>query len=204
MSIDLRDPAVGELIRLATVSQEHEFWPEEVVREARTTLLSRYGHVPTLQDLCTHYPPDLVFGYARVLIDRRVADMREVMERMGHDSPCHLCRAQRASQDPTYTFGLARVIEKKTNWGGALGMLALNVVTMPLGIGVAARPGSSTTANIARCRLVMCANCGAQRRGFFGGSRISEHDCRYHPSWSRLWAAGFTTFLDAEQLSNYH
>jgi hypothetical protein len=94
-------------------------------------------------------------------------------------------------------------IEEKTEWGGALATLALNALTLPLGIAVGARPGKSTTAQVARCCLVLCQACGRRHRGFFSGLKLSEVDCARHPSWGRLQNEGFDRFLDHAALDRF-
>lgn len=197
------DASVVELIRLATIVREHRLWPDSVVSKARSEMIAGCGRVLTLEDICMKYDPEAVFRAATSVIKDRTAQIEEANERMGHGSPCHACRAPRKRDDPEYEFGLAQILDKKTNWGGALAMLAVNVVTVPLGVAVGARPGSTTSARIARCRLVLCSRCGEERRGFFGGLKVSEADCRRHPSWTRLHSQGFTTFLDHERLARF-
>jgi hypothetical protein len=191
------------LIRLATIVREERFWPDSVVAKARERMMIAIGRVVTLEDICMKYDPEAVFRTAASVVEERVAVIQEENERMGYGSPCHACRSPRNRDDPAYEFGLAQIVDQKTNWGGALATLALNVVTVPLGFAVGARPGSTTRARIARCRLVLCGRCGASRRGVFGGFKVSEQDCRLHPSWSRLYGQGFTTFLDRERLSRF-
>jgi hypothetical protein len=197
------DPALVELVRLVVMSSFDDLWSERDMGAARQALHQRYGRVPDLAAVAERFGTEAVKAIAREWVAERVAFLREAMERMGTDSPCHLCARPRRDEDPHYEFGLARNVQTKTHWGGALGALALNVVTLPLGVAVAGRPGSTTTANIARCRLVLCQACALERRGFFGGIRPSQTDCERHPSWGRLQAEGFTRFLDKEALAQF-
>lgn len=199
------DPAaVIELIEFATIVREHDLWPDELVDRVRNLLLQSYGHLPTLVELANRFGADTVREVAHRTINDRIAVLKEAQERMGHGSPCHLCGGTRSDADPTYSFALAQIIEKKTNWGGALATLAFNVATIPLGFAVGARPGSSTKARLVRCRLVLCATCGGRLKGFFGGLKISQQECQRHPSWARLVREGFDTFLNHEELARYH
>jgi hypothetical protein len=129
---------------------------------------------------------DVVQAVVSRTIANRVEEIKEAMERSGHGRPGHLCASPRGDDDPSYEFGLARILEEKTEWGGAAAALALNLLTLPLGFALGARPGSSTRANVARCRLVLCQACARSHRGFFGGLRIAEADCANHPSWRLL------------------
>lgn len=200
---DSFDPATAELIEFTTIAQESRYWDDSSVDQARAKLSSRYGRVPRLEDLAEHFDPAVVYGFAREVVERRHRELIEAGERMGWDVSCHLCSDPNVKASSKYLFGLAKMIEKKTHWGGALAVLALNVVTLPLGVAVGGRPGTSARAHIARCQLVMCDRCSSQRQGFWGGLSVGEHDCKRHPSWGRLTTAGFTTFLNTESLNKY-
>ena len=78
------------------------------------------------------------------------------------------------------TFGLAKM---STQWAGTVATLALNVVAVP------------------------CATCGNRRKGGFWNNHdltVSQRDCAKHPSWNRLQAAGYTTFLGDRRLQQFH
>lgn len=197
------DPDVLRLIRYVTIARKSDFWSDEVVESARQTLVAEYGRVPAFEDLAARFGEDLVVKVVRDMVKSRLAQLRQWQEQMGEDSPCHICECERGAGDPHYDFGLAANVKTKRNWAGAVGVLALNALTLPLGVAVGARPGTTTTANIARCRLVLCARCARDREGFWGGLKVSEEDCQQHPSWSRLVAEGYTRFLNQETLAQY-
>lgn len=197
------DPALVELVRLVVMSCFDDLCSQREMAADRHALVEKYGRVPDLHALGERFGEESVKRIAREWVTARIEFLREFMERIGTDSPCHLCGQPRRNEDPEYEFGLARNVQTQTHWGGALGALALNVVTLPLGFAVAGRPGSTTTANIAQCCLVLCARCGAMRRGFFGGLKVTRQACERHPSWSRLQAEGFTRYLDKDQLAEF-
>jgi hypothetical protein len=197
------EPEVIKLIRLVTICSYEDNWPDATVAQVRKQLQQQYGRVPSLDALAARFGEETVIQEARAFLKERTSEIRETCERLGIGSPCHLCQAQRDDKAPHYEFGLACAVTKKTNWGGWAATLALNVVTVPFGAVVTALPGSTTQARIARCRLVFCERCAAQRRGFFGGLRATHDDCRRHPSWQRLHQEGFTRWLDREELAKF-
>ncbi|MEZ4360666.1 MAG: hypothetical protein R3B48_10815 [Kofleriaceae bacterium] len=197
------DPMYVRAIECATMVQESQLWPDEQVDTARRRLMRGWGHIPTLEQLAERFDdPELVRTVATQVVSARLAEIREVAERLGHGSPCHLCGAPRGPHDPFYDFGLAEIIEDRTEWGRAGATFALNLLTLPLGFAVGATPGRRTQAKVARCTLVMCEVCGRQLGGFLG-SRITQEHCSRHPSWNRLVSAGFNTFLAREDLAKY-
>jgi hypothetical protein len=197
---------VAELVQLATIVEEHTLWPRSLVSDARERLVQMCGHVPSLEQLAERASAEQVYGLAARVIEERDRVQHEIDEELGEGHPCHLCGTPRDHNDLDYLFGLAMMISHKTHWAGAAGTLALNVVTIPLGAFVAALPGSSSRAYIKRCRLVMCASCGNKRKGGFWNNhelKVSHGDCARHPSWKRLQAAGYTTFLDHRRLQQF-
>lgn len=198
------DRQTFEAIRCATVVRENRLWPDKEVANARHILQVQFRSEPTLEQLAEKYGAEAVAAVAQHVIRSRIAEVQQVTERLGDGSPCHLCGSPRTPMDPSYEFGLARIVEEKTEWGAAGAALALNLLTLPLGVAVGARPGKSTRANIARCRLVMCASCGKKKTGWFSGLRLGESDCSRHPSWKRLKDEGFDRFLDDRELAKFH
>jgi hypothetical protein len=190
-------------IRCATLIQEQRLWPDSEIADARHMLNVQFRREPTLEDLATSYGAEVVNAVAKHVITSRLAEVAQMAERMGHGSPCHLCGSPRTDTDPYYEFGLARILEEKTEWGTAGAALAMNLLTLPFGIAVGAGPGKSTRANIARCRLVLCHTCCKSRERFFSGLKISESDCAKHPSWNRLHNEGFDRFLDDRKLAQF-
>lgn len=197
-------PELAELIRLVTIASRDDIWSDSDVADAKARLVRQYGRVPSLDDLASRFGEDVVIEVAKSAIEARHALLLEASERFGIGAKCHLCQRSRNDGDPTYEFGLARILDHKKNWAGAAGMLALNIVTMPLGVAVGPRRiGSTTTAQISRCKLVSCRACSDARRGFFGGIKFTHADCRKHPSYDRLVREGFDTFLSNEELAGY-
>lgn len=191
-------------IRWATMVHEPRLWPDSEIDEAKRGLTKQFTKVPTLDELAEKLGAAVVPAVVRHVLESRVGEIREVAERRGHGAPCHLCAAPRDDdRDPSFEFGLAKILEEKTEWGTAGAALALNILTLPLGFAVGARPGKSTRAQIARCRLVLCAACGKKHTGFFGGLKIREHHCSQHPSWARLQQDGFDRYLDTDELAKY-
>lgn len=203
----MTEPEIVHLVQLATVVEESTLWPPPVVTSARQQLVQLCGHVPSLEQLGERFTAETVYSIAARMIEQRDVVQRETDEELGEHSPCHLCGAPRDHNDLDYLFGLAQVASSKMHWGASVASLAANALTLPLGVFVAAAPGSSTRAYIKRCRLVMCGLCGNARKGSFWNNhelRVSPKDCRKHPSWNRLQAAGYTTFLDHRRLQQFH
>lgn len=197
-----------QLVQLATIVEEHTLWPPAAVSEARERLTNLCGHVPSLEQLAEKTSADQVYGIAARVIEARDREKREMDEEMAVEcQKCHLCGGWRDHNDLDYLFGLARMVSSTTNWAGAAGALALNLLTAPLGVIVGALPGTSSRAYIKRVRLVMCATCGNRRKGSFWNNhelKVSQQDCRKHPSWARLETAGYSTFLDQQRLQQFH
>lgn len=196
------DPKLVELIQLVTALVKPDLWPNAFIADIRKRLSTQYGRVPTLDDLAGRFGEDVVHRIAREFIQERVTSLEHAYEQSGKGSPCHLCQRDRTDADPSYDFGLARDVEKKFNWG-AVGILAANVVTMPLGIAVRPSQLSRTSARIARCCLVLCQGCAHSRKGFFGSLKVTMEDCKKHPSWHRLVKSGYLTFYDREKLAEF-
>jgi hypothetical protein len=196
--------ALVEVIRFVTKIAKPDHWPGSEVGEAHTWLTNVYGQVPTLEDLAEQFGEETVIGIANKALAERTAAVEDATERLGIGSNCHLCGATRAEQDPFYDFGLAHILSKKRDWASAAGTLAFNIVTVPLGVVVAPRGiSSSTTAKVARCRLVLCKGCGREHSSWLGTLKIAENDCSKHPSWARLVTSGYSKFLDSEELAKY-
>lgn len=192
------DPDVTYLIQLVTVLTKPDYWPEEMVRDASRELMQRYRRIPTLDDLAATFGRDPVLSVASDMIATRAAELADAAERMGIGSQCHLCGGPPSTH---YDFALGTIVKK--HWGSAIGMLALNVLTVPLA-GVAVGPrGVGSTARLARCRLILCSSCADARRGFFGGLKMTQAECSRHPSWNRLVRAGYDRFFNAELLAQY-
>lgn len=194
---------VVRFIRLVAVCTFEDHWPKGTVAQVRGYLHQQYGCVPPLGFLAVRYGEGLVRNEVSALLNERAAEEEEASERLGVGSACHLCQSERSDKSPHYEFGLASSIKEETHWMPWLAMLASNIITIPLGFGVSGRPGSTTEARIARCRLVFCDGCAAERRGFFGGIRITNADCRRHPSWNRLHSSGYTRWLDQQELAKF-
>lgn len=198
------DRQTFEAIRCATMIRESQLWSARELDDARHILQVQFRREPTLEELAAKYGAEVTAAVVQHVLRSRVAEVKLVAERLGDGSPCHLCGSPRTPLDPSYEFALARVLEEKTEWGTAGAALALNLLTLPFGVAVGARPGKSTRANIARCRLVLCAACGKRKTGWFSGLRLDESDCSRHPSWNRLKAEGFDRFLDDRELARFH
>jgi len=196
------DPMHVRAIELATVVREARLFPDEQVREAQRKLQRGWGYIPTLEQLAEICGVELVQEVANRVLGVRVAELRERMERAGHGSPCHLCGGPRQENDPSYAFGLAKILGQQTEWGGTVASLALNLFTLPLGFAVGATPGQSTQAQISHCTLVMCGGCAQRKSTRFSGLKLTRDDCARHPSWNRLVKDGFDRFLSAEELAN--
>lgn len=193
------DPAIQELIGMVTIVSYPDIWEPSVVDSARRALQKQYGRLPTLPDLAVRFGRPAVEEIARSILEFRERELKDAAERMGNAELCHLCGAGRRSDDKFYEFALAKDVKK--HWGGAIAKLALNVVTVPLGVVIAARP--TETATLARCRLMLCGRCTEARRGLLGGLRVTREDCRKHPAWDRLLGQGFDRFVDAENLTRF-
>jgi hypothetical protein len=201
------DERMAMIIQLATTVEEHAVFTCDQVAEARHRLENLYGSVPTLEQLAQRTSSELVYGIAARVVDERERVQRETSEELGETNACHLCGGYRDHNDLDYMFGLAKMISKQTHVAGAAGVLALNVLTVPLGVFVTAMPGTSSRAYIKRCRLVMCGVCGNKRRGGFWNDhemKVTQADCAKHPSWARLQADGYTTYLDRRKLAQFH
>jgi hypothetical protein len=199
------DPKVQELIALVTVASFPKMWPDATVHQAGQMLMKAYGRLPSLDDLAARFGSDAVTRAAKGFLEGRKLEIEELAEQIGIGSPCHLCAAQLPDGSARHEveFALARDMKKKTNWGGFIGTLALNAVTLPLGLTVIARPGSTKTATLARCRFVLCGSCAERKKGFFGQLDVSERECAGHPSWTRLHSEGFTKFIPSKELKNW-
>lgn len=191
------DDRLVHLVHFATIVEEHTLWHRTVVDDARQRLIGLCGHVPTLEQLAAYGSAEQVYGMAARVIEDRDRVQRELDEELAENSPCHLCGAWRDHNDLDCMFGLAF---SRSNTAGNMAALALNVLTLPLGVFVL--PGSSAS-YVKQLRLVMCATCGNRRKGGFWNNhelKVSRQDCSKHPSWARLNAAGFTTFVDPVRL----
>jgi hypothetical protein len=197
------DPKTFHMIECATIIRHGELWPDPKIAAARSDLRGKFRREPTLEELAETYDAAIVAAVSNHVIVERVKEVQQAMVRMGHGAPCHLCATPRGDGAPYFEFGLAKILENKTEWGDFGATMALNLLTIPLGFGVGARPGRSTTAQIVRCRLALCEACVKKRTGFFGGLKISEVDCAKHPSWVELHSEGFTKYLDPEELAKY-
>ncbi|MCC6652395.1 MAG: J domain-containing protein [Candidatus Eisenbacteria bacterium] len=196
-------PEVRRIVFLVAVSEFSKLWPDDLVKGARELLVRELGRVPTLEDLAPRLGEAFVANLAESFVRDRQAELRGIAEQLGLGSPCHLCGGERDESDPYVEFGMARNVQSKTEWAPVIGMLALNVVALPLGFVVGAGPGSSTTAEIARCRLVVCSSCAEERKGLWGGIKVDFTDFKKHPSFGRLYAAGHTQVLSAEKLREF-
>ena len=175
-------------------------YPDADVARARTVLTKEIGRVPVLADLAQRYGAESTNAIAHEILSTRKAEIDDLVERMGHGSPCHLCKGPRKDNDPFYEFSLAKDIKKK--WGGALAMLAVNVVTVPLGVVVGPR-GPGLQATLARCRLVMCSSCANRHKNFFGVVHVTQAECSRHPAWNRLIDAGYNRYFDRVKTSQF-
>jgi hypothetical protein len=199
------DPDVALLVKLIVVAHDSgKLWSDSQITEARQKLTAAYGEVPSPEAIAARYGPDIA-ELARIILDDRINELEEFCARMGIGSPCHLCGGTRDAQDFDYEFGLAANVKTKRTWGAALVTLALNIVTVPLGAAVWAGPGKRTTANIARCRLVLCNACARMRGATKRGSAVAAtlDDCIRHPCFQKLYKSGYDTFLPEAELSQY-
>jgi len=194
------NPSVRELVKLVVTVEFSQMYSQAEVENARKLLVKNYGRVPTLDELGLKIGTDSITALAKEELSRRKIEIEDVMERMGIGSRCHLCGGERADEDPHYEFSLAKNLKKK--WGGTLAKLAINVVTVPLGVVVAPR-GPGLSADLARCRLVMCSSCGEQHKGVFGAINATKGECEKHPSWNRLVAAGFDRYFDKVETAKF-
>jgi hypothetical protein len=207
MNAPLSEEQLVEIVQLATIVEEHTLWPRTLVDDARWRLAEMCGQVPSLEQLAEHASVEQVYGLAARVIEERDRVQREIDEELAEGNPCHLCGGFRDHNDLDYMFGLAKMLSQRTHWGGAVAAVALNALTIPLGAVVAALPGSTQRAYVKQCRLVMCAACGNKRKGGFWNNhelKVTARDCANHPSWNRLQAAGFTTFLDHRRVQQFH
>lgn len=195
------DAKTYRAIECATMLARPQLWPAAVLGSARTDIRVICRSEATLEELSERFGEHVVAAVSQRVLGARVREIQEVMERMGEDSLCHLCGEGR--RHAYYEFGLAKVLEENTDWSGTAASLAANLLTVPLGFAVAAGPRSSKSAQIARCRLVMCASCIKARTGFFGGLKIGAAQCAKHPSWARLVREGYNQFLDSNALEQY-
>jgi hypothetical protein len=205
--MDVTEERLVLLVRFATIVEEHTLWPRSLVADARERLTNMCGHVPSLEQLAARASAEQVYAIAARVIEDHDRIQRETAEELGENSPCHLCGGFRDHNDLDCLFGLARVVSRKLDVAGSVASLAMNVLTLPFGVFVGSLPGSSTEAYVKELRLVMCATCGNRRKGSFWNNhelKVSRQDCAKHPSWARLAAGGFTTFLDPRQLQQFH
>lgn len=196
-------PEVLELILYVTIVTYPQVFPDNFFEEAQMKLLEAYGRTPTLDDLAAKFGREPVASIVAEFLEHRKAEIDDASERMGIDSPCHLCGAARSDDDPYYEFALARDVQTKRSWGGFLAKMALNVVTVPLGVALVSAPGTTVSARLARCRLVLCRACAGARTARTKVLQVSEAECRRHPSWARLTAAGYAVFYDAVELADF-
>lgn len=187
----------------AVVAAYPEMWPEEEVIDSRLALAKACGRVPTLEELGGQLGHAPVKQISAELVRRRATHLEEMVEQMAEGDDCHLCGAARRKEDPYYEFAVAIVHGEKHEWGRAAGVLALNAITMPFGVGVGMEVGTSYRASIARCRLALCDDCATRRRGFFGGWKVTQEDCSNHPSWERLLKQGYSRYLNHQVLAEY-
>lgn len=207
METEQADERMLMIIELATIVEERAMFTMDQVADARHRLEHLCGNVPTLEQLAQRTSTELVYSFAARVVDERERVAKETAEELGETNACHLCGTYRDHNDLDYLFGLAKMISQKTHVAGAAATLALNVLTLPLGVFVAAIPGTSSRAYIKRCRLVMCAACGNKRKGGFWNNhemKVSRGDCSKHPSFNRLCEDGYTTFLDHRKLAQFH
>ena len=190
---------VRELVTAVVVVTCPNLYSDKEVSDARNFLMKTVGQVPSTEEVVIGFGGEKVMLFIKEVIQSRQELLKETAEMMGIGSGCHLCGKPRSERDPKYDFSLAKNIEK--TWGKAIATLALNVVTAPLGVVMTAGPG--VKANLVRCRLVMCAKCGAKYKGFLGGINVPMEICRKHPSWNRLLAAGYLNFFDQAQTAEF-
>ncbi len=198
------DAEIQDGLRQVLIAQDTEYklWPQNEVERARNGF-ARLGGMPPYEGLCQSLGKERVDLTFKAIIQQRIEERRFHASLQAVGDPCHACGA---TENLSYhDFGLVRITKQERDWKSAGISAAISAVTLPL-VGASALYGASKTAtgHVLKMRLALCITCKNQRKGLFGAFWVRERDGLMHPLWKDLHEAGFTKFLSAVELRNWH
>ena len=180
---------------LAAHDSKCQLWDLESVEFARKRYQARLGYIPSIE---------MVVGL--IGVDRAELMIPQIVEwrkfnhaLVGKHDPCHFCGSKERLQ--RYRFGLMHVESSTRNWGAAAATATISAVTLPfLGVARIFLPGKSYSGALLRLQLVVCEVCAKKNRRLLTGFWATEKHAMRHPLWESLHAAGFTKYIDPEDL----
>ncbi len=180
---------------MAAHDDEFELWPKESVDWARTALRQGRGHVPAVDSIVR------AIGTARA-----TAIQSDTMQWRAFDnglkayrSGCHSCGAAEGVKH--FPFGLMRVADSEVKWGATAVSALVSAALLPVvGAGTLKLPGRSFKGAILAMKLALCPACQKQESNWLGLFMLKERHTTMHPMTAQLHAAGFTKFLENEQV----
>jgi hypothetical protein len=107
-----------------------------------------------------------------------------------------------------YRFGFAKILSKKADWSGTIGVLAASAISVaiaPVTGGAVIgwkRPGKSTSYNVVKAELILCFRCANEAEDSRGNLCLREADYRCHPWADLARSAGYDTFLSTADLAS--
>jgi hypothetical protein len=107
-----------------------------------------------------------------------------------------------------HRFGFAKILSKKTDWGGTIGVLAASAISVaiaPVTGGAVIgwkRPGKSTSYSVVKAEIILCFRCANEAEDARGNLRLREADYRCHPWADLARSAGYDTFLSTADLAS--
>ena len=191
------DSTAEKVLRAVMAAHDNEFelWPMESVEWARAVLRKGRGHIPALDDTAR------AIGTVRAsAIRTETLQWRSFDNALkGYRSGCHSCTATEDVKH--FLFGLMRVADSEMKWSAtAVSVLASAALLPLLGAGAVKLPGRNFKGAILAMKLALCPTCQKRESNWMGLFMLKEHHTSMHPLTEQLRVAGFTKFLENEQV----
>lgn len=191
------DEAAFNLLKWIMAAQDDSFelWPKQSVEFALGQWKKKNGNLPSSEGVFNLIGAERARELINDVIQWRTFDNAL----KGYKSPCHYCGSE---HDLIYLdFALMRVQETKREWAGTLATAAMSALTIPLvGAGRINLPSKLARGAAYHLKLVVCKPCCKKEGNMFGLFMINEKRASKHPMWQVLQEAGFTKFLEKEEM----
>jgi hypothetical protein len=183
--------SVQLLVERATVAESVDMWDDEIVEHTRRLLASEHGRVVSLDEIAAMYGNQVVADVATRTLRRQKDVFLELTERTGYSVSCHLCDRAGTDGSSKQTFSLELMCPSFELLHVALSAARLSYNSH--GLNVNALSGAFWAWVLLTLRV--CGKCAEMHADGFGEISLGPEECRRHPSWKRIYAAGFSTFV---------